>query len=119
MKRDMDLIRALLFEVEKWPFTGGFDTVAIPNRTQEEIAYHVYLAYDAGLIDAVDASSHDGPQWYPKHLTNQGHEFLNAARADTTWNKAKETVINKTGALTLEALKIALGSLMKHALTTV
>jgi hypothetical protein len=43
MKRDWDLMRQILFEVEKWPFTGGFDTITIPNHSEPEISYHVYL----------------------------------------------------------------------------
>jgi len=34
----------------------------------------------------------------------------------TLWAKAKETVTKSTGALTLEGLKIALSTLVKHAL---
>ena len=117
MKRDMDLMRRILFEVENWPFTGGFDTIVVPGRAKEEVAYHVYLLKDAGLIEAVDASTHDGPQWYPRNLTYQGHEFLDAARDDTRWENAKEKVLRTTGALSLESLKIVLGTLIKHALT--
>jgi Hypothetical protein (DUF2513) len=117
MKRDMDLMRQILFEVEKWPFTGSFDTVLIANRSDQEVSYHVYLLADAGLIEAVDASSHSGPRWYPKHLTYEGHEFLDAARQDTIWAKAKETVTKSTGTLTLEALKMALSVMMHTAIT--
>lgn len=115
MKRDMDLLRQILFEVEKLPFTGGFDTIVIPNRSMQEIAYHIYLAHNAGLLDALDASSHDGPNWYAKHLTYEGHEFLEAARDDTRWNKAKETVMKNVGSLTLDALKTALSLAIQKA----
>jgi len=117
MKRDMDLMREILLVVEKWPFTGGFDTVVIPNRNKEEVAYHIYLLDDAGLIEAVTVSDGDNTQWYAKHLTYEGHEFLDAARDQTRWAKAKDKVESTTGTLTLEALKIMLGMLIRQALT--
>lgn len=117
MKRDWDLMRQILFEVEKWPFTGGFDTITIPNHSEPEISYHVSLLADAGLIEAIDVSSHDGVAWRPKHLTYAGHEFLDAARQDTTWNSAKEKVFKATGTITLEAQKTVLHAMMTKAIT--
>jgi Hypothetical protein (DUF2513) len=72
---------------------------------------------EAGLINAVDASRMDGEAWLPIKIRGEGYEFLDTARSDTMWNKAKETVITKTRTLTLEALKTALGMLMRQALT--
>ncbi|MBV9852527.1 MAG: DUF2513 domain-containing protein [Armatimonadetes bacterium] len=55
-----------------------------------ELAYHVKLLSQAGLIDVKHWQTGDGNEvWLPKTLTWQGHEFLDAARNDTTWNKAK------------------------------
>ncbi len=48
--------------------------------------------------------------------TYAGYEFLDAARNDTLWAKAKEIVIKKTGTLTVEGVKIALSTLIKHAM---
>lgn len=53
MKRDMDLIRAILIEVEKLPFDAGFHDISVSGYSEEEIAYHVRLAHEAGLIEAV------------------------------------------------------------------
>jgi RHS repeat-associated protein len=59
----------------------------------------------------------NGTNFYPC-VTNDpvNGTVLDAARNDTLWVKAKETVINKTGSLTVEGLKIALSTLIKHAL---
>ncbi len=113
MKRDMDLIREILLEVEKSPSLGGCQ-VKMPGRTSEELYYNAQLAQEAGFIDARFA--HGSPDFHVIRLTYQGHEFLDAARSDTRWAKAKEIVIKNTGTLTLEALKIALETLVKHAL---
>ena len=111
MKRDMDLIRALLLKVEEAPY-GALWSGEMPGYTHQQVLYHVELANDAGLIEA-SLLNPDG--FLVRRLTYAGHEFLDAARSDKIWNKAKETVMNNAGTLTLEALKTALSVLMKHA----
>ena len=113
MKRDMDLIRAILLKVEESASLGGC-TVQLPGYTAEDQYYNAKLTQDAGLIEA---------KFHPLttdfvvlRLTYAGHEFLDAARNDTFWFKAKETVIKNTGSLTVEGLKLALSALIRHAL---
>ncbi len=117
MKRDMDLVREILIEMEKWPANQRDGDITLVGRTSEEIAYHLGLMHEAGLIKAVDASSHDGEAWLPLKILWDGHEFLDAARSDTVWAKAKARVISATGTLTLEALKMALSAIMKEAVS--
>ena len=116
MKRDMDLIRAILLNVEQQGPPEGWCDVQLPGHSEEEISYHVMLLRDAGLVEAVKLSTQDGVCWRPKRLTYEGHEFLDAARNDTFWNKGKATAIEKTGSLSMEALKIALGAILKQSL---
>ncbi|MGB6404684.1 MAG: DUF2513 domain-containing protein, partial [Candidatus Sulfotelmatobacter sp.] len=53
MKRDMDLLRALLLKIEELPPAGDFTgNIEIEGHTPEEVAYHAQLAQDAGLIVA-------------------------------------------------------------------
>ncbi len=51
------------------------------------------LLHEAGLIDAEKLTSADGVCGKPKRLTYNGHEFLDAARSDAVWRKAKERSI--------------------------
>lgn len=51
MKRDMDLVRQILMEVEKSPDNIGLGIpLNVPGYTQEEIEYNVILLHDAGLV---------------------------------------------------------------------
>jgi hypothetical protein len=113
MKRDMDLIRAILLEVEKSPSLEGC-RIQIPGYSREELYYNAQLAHEGGLIQARFLPG--SADFHVLRLTYEGHEFLDAARNDTLWNKAKEIVIKNTGTLTLEALKIALSTLVKLAM---
>lgn len=112
MKRDMDLFRALLLKVEEQPLGGQQTSIEIPGHSKDELIYHAQLAQDAGFIEATFLLSDD---FIVHRLTFAGHEFLDAAREDKLWNKAKHTVLSGTGTLTVEALKIALSMLMQQA----
>jgi hypothetical protein len=113
MKRDMDLIRTILLEVEQSSSTEGCQ-IEIPGHPKAELYYNAQLAHEAGLIDARFLPGSDA--FHVLRLTYAGHEFLDSARNDTLWIKAKELVTKNTGTLTLEGLKIALSALIKHAL---
>jgi hypothetical protein len=49
-------------------------------------------------------------------MTMAGHDFLEMARNNTNWNKAKTFIAEKGQTLTLEALKVVLISITKLAL---
>jgi len=114
MKRDMDLFRALLLEIEKLPANGKWTGIEVEGYSPEEVAYHIRLAQDAGFIIAkflVD----EADIFMVERLIYTGHEFLDAARQDTLWQKAKEIVLSNAGTLTVEVLKTALAMLMHKA----
>lgn len=113
MKRDMDLVREILLKVEDLPFDGGFHDIGVEGRSNEEVNYHLMLLDEAGLIEAQDLTTLTSTCWKPKRLTYTGHEFLDAARSHTVWTKAKALVLKTSGALTIEAMKVALPHVMK------
>lgn len=119
MQRDMDLVREILFAIEKSPYTGSFMDIKSEGRTSAEVHYHLRIMAEAGLIDVQHLSYHGGGHdfYYPVAITWQGQEFLDAARDDTRWNRAKKAVVQKTSALSFEALKIVLYKLMTEGLT--
>ena len=43
MKRDMDLVRAIVLAIEAAPTGFAPNSVEIPGHTGEEIGYHVHL----------------------------------------------------------------------------
>ena len=101
MKRDMDLIRAMLLAIEADEH-GFISKVEIPGYTQEQINYHAYLLGEAGLAEVMNVTHHEGksPEALIRNLTWAGHEFLDSARENTIWNQAKDK-INKIGGATL------------------
>jgi len=116
MNRDMDFARRILHEVEKAPFDGGWVRFTIPDVPDDDVQYHLLLLWEAGLIDARDMSSNDGPRYAPLRLTWHGHEFLDAARNDSLWVKAKDIVLKQGGAMTFEVLHVVLKRLVLQAI---
>jgi hypothetical protein len=112
VKRDMDLIRKILLAVEE--SAGEARIPEIDGYTAVEIAYHSRLLLDAELITALDASSHDGEAYLITGFTWSGHDFLDASRNDTVWNKAKDIIKIKGGAFTFEILKSLLTKLVSE-----
>ncbi|MCI0378775.1 MAG: DUF2513 domain-containing protein [Gemmataceae bacterium] len=113
MKRDMDLVRSILAKVEEeGKVRGWIRDLSIPNHSAEEVSYHIQLLAEAGLLEALTRKTLGNLQALPMRLTWAGHEFLDAARNDTVWNKAKELVKDKGGAVPFEVLK---GLLIKVA----
>lgn len=109
MKRDMNLARQLLLQVEEMPYDGLAKEVRVPNATDEQVSYHIKLLAQAGLIEAQELRSGSrAPYWEPIALTWAGHEFLEAARDDSRWRGALATVGRKGGALVFEVIKAVL-----------
>ncbi len=117
MKRDMDLARAILMEIENCDDADGSDAVVvtIDGHTEREIAYHVKLLSEAGLLEARDLSASELFVCLPVRLTWFGHEFIDATRKESLWQKAKNVVLEKTGGLTFEAMKMVVTQLLRDA----
>jgi hypothetical protein len=117
MKRDMDLVRAILMEVEK--HSAGFapSEMKIDGYTPDQIAYHAHIMGQAGLVNAIDVThmGSAGPEAMVSSLTWQGHEFLDAAREPTRWAQAK-ALVAKSGAASMQVWLEVLTDLVKKSL---
>jgi hypothetical protein len=98
MKRDMELIRRILLEVEDDKFVYGA-RIEFEGHSSQTCAYHVALILDAGLAVGEVLKTPSTPYFAAMihRLTSSGHDFCDGIRNDTIWNKAKQKVI-KPGA---------------------
>lgn len=121
MRRNMDLARKILLELEGRPFTVAPHRIGIDGYTAEEISYHVQLLRQASFIDAVDLTNQSlrSPDWLPTTITWNGHEFLESSRDETRWEKTKNVLREKGGPMTLEALKIIMSELIHRSLSSI
>ncbi|WP_254512768.1 DUF2513 domain-containing protein [Anatilimnocola floriformis] len=112
MKRDMDAVRSILAMLEESDGQPDFRPLITSTFTVRHLSYHLYLIHDAGLAIGIEQSNLGGgdfPFVLLTHLTNAGHDFLEAARNDSQWNKAKEAALSSGAGLTLNILTQTLG----------
>ena len=114
MKRDMDLIRDILF----WMEEHEADFPKIPEKSEREIGYHCYLLADAGLIEAAKSTPFEEtiPQAIPISLTSRGHDFIDSARSKTVWSTVKSKVATTTGGVSIAIMTELLKEEVKRRL---
>jgi hypothetical protein len=118
MKRDLNLIRQIILTVEVAPTGYLRNDLKIEGFTPEQIGYHSYLIVDAGLATGTDVTTqgNPSPKWIIKHLTSAGHDFADASRDDTAWQKAMGMVKDKGGSVSIDVVKQLLISFIKSQL---
>jgi len=119
MKRDMDLIRQILFDLEEWQPEMGEVDIEVEGYSTEEINYHLVILMDASLVKAAFQRNIKGDFiWHDIRLTWEGHEFLDAARDNKRWEKAK-IAMAQVGGFALDVMKQLLVQYLKQELKLV
>ena len=95
MTRDMDLIRQILLDLEALDQRPGGvshligENFDIEGHDADAIEYHLDLIEEAGLIERIDTRPARGIAF--RRLSWAGHDFLDATRDKTVWEKTKQT----------------------------
>ena len=119
MKRDMNLIRELLFVLEEEPSGFAPEDVEIKGYTNEQIGYHILLLIEAGFIEGQKTVTYgsSSPSAIATRLTWAGHEFLDEARDKNRWKEALRIAQEKGGgAVSIGILTQVLSALAKQSL---
>ncbi len=107
MKRDLSVVRAILLRCESapagiYPEIGSLDDLCEDHAALIE---HIGLMAEAGLLNVIDTTTHDGEDYIINRMTWAGHEFLDSVRDDSVWLKAKKHVLKPGASWTFEILK--------------
>lgn len=107
MKRDLDLARQLLIDIQG---QGPECAVAAlrpgaPTEHEERVRCHLRLLIDAGLVKELDRTSGGAPC---VRLTNSGHELLELSHSEARWRDAIHLVQERTGGCSLTAVRAVL-----------
>ncbi|WAR44890.1 DUF2513 domain-containing protein [Methylomonas rapida] len=118
MKRDMELIRKILFFLETRPFLKTELDLPVEGYEQDVIRYHVLLLAQAGLVDYEPEISKTGRiiRAHVLGLNWAGHEFLDAVRSEKVWKKLVKYAKDKGGSLPFDLLKSLGVELIKESL---
>lgn len=111
MKRDLNLFRTILLEIEKmpagedWVLNRDSSNLYINDSEEKNILEHLILMQDARLITKAVTKGGDGfYELCPCNLTNEGHDFLDAVRSSSVWEKIKATVLDKGISYSIESI---------------
>ena len=122
MKRDMDLMRTILFFVEDNYVPRDFAgcDVVIDGVDTHVIREHCNLLIEDGLLNNLNSKtakyltmSHNGV--CVGNLTNKGYDLLDMIRQDTTWNKTKDIILKKGLPLIPKTIEAIASTIIKSA----
>ncbi len=104
MKRDMELVRAILMAVAELP--PGRPLLGMEGVSREEFAAHAQWLDEAGLVEsALQGSGRRPPTsaaiW---RLTWSGCDAVDAMRDESLWKQAVDTVIRPSASWTFGIL---------------
>ena len=93
MHSSMDLIREILLAMEASK-DGFTPPIMLKGYSEEEIGYHCLLLSEAELILAADSTNISSmtPTAIPIRITRSGYKFLDNARDERIWSRAKQSI---------------------------
>lgn len=107
MRRDMDLVRAILKCAAEASGPVDARTFVSDSHDFADIAYHIEMMRDAWLIRAtvwrawevsIVSASVDSLTW-------EGNDFLDAVSSDGVWSRVKVKIAQITGTASFEVVK--------------
>lgn len=107
MKRDIDLARQLLFDIEAHGANCALNTLrtSVSQGTDERVRYHLRLLIDAGMVKELERTNSGLPC---VRLTNAGHELIELARNEGAWIEAKQRAAETGGGQSLTVVRAIL-----------
>ncbi|MEN0108787.1 MAG: DUF2513 domain-containing protein [Pseudomonas sp.] len=106
MKRDWELVREMLLDIEALDKGHHFFPHRIDDHTSDSVSYHLHLLEQAGLVECADHRPLSGELIrIGKALTLTGHDLLDLIRDDAIWQVKKAFLTEHLGGITIDALK--------------
>ena len=120
MKRDMDLVRSILFKVEDADGPVKANDLVTKEHGAAEIAHHLCIMANHGLVaTSSEFTVYNGGEDVTgtvESLTWDGYDYIDAIRDHTVWAKTKDAVEKAVGSTTMDIFKetaklIAMGAI--------
>ncbi len=113
MKRDMELIRAILLEVEKQDPASNLPAIEIEGYDNKTVFEHAKLMEEGGLINGCcfDLSCNV----FIQSLTWSGYDYLDKIRDTTVWEKTKVEIKKNSLPFVIETVKTISDAFVKAA----
>lgn len=106
MKRDWDLIRTLLLEIEVLERGLCFTPRPMVGHSLASVQYHLHLLEQAGLVECTDYHPWNGePVRIANTLTLLGHDLLDSIRDQGAWPAARPSLLGCLGVRPYDVLR--------------
>ena len=109
MKRNLDLLRAILLAVEEEgdPEEPLIHSLAIEGVEQSIVDEHVKLLIDSGFIEGECKFSTNNRILFTaiRGLTSRAYDFLDNVRNEALWNRIKNRIETTTGTASFEIVE--------------
>lgn len=112
MKRDIQLIRRILFAIEKSNDVIAFDNImqlakAINEEDHDPLYFHVDILVESGYIRLIGPNEKvsDYNKYMIYHLTSKGCDLLDSIRDDSIWGQIINELDKVGGSASLEIVK--------------
>jgi hypothetical protein len=102
VKRDFDLIRDILLNIEQHQSHGHF-SVRLEGRDEVEISLHLKWLHEAEFVDAYNLQW--TTIWQVSSLTWKGCDYLDAVRDPGIWGKVRKKLLVVGGSATIDLVK--------------
>ena len=100
----MDLVRAILLEVEAMDFSGSIPQLVLEDWDGHLVYEHAVLLKQADFL-RVEFTMGNPPGTLVTGLTWEGHDFLDSIRDDSTWAAVKKQLAKVGGSAPLDLIK--------------
>jgi len=117
MKRDLDLVRQLLLQIEGMP-AGPPAQYRASEIEDPVLLAHFELVLASGLVNGKISRSQSsrGDVISISGLTWEGHEWIEMVRSQSVWNETKSLLLGTGGALTYELTRAAASRILRARL---
>lgn len=104
MKRNMDLVRAILLFVENQDVNSGHcENITLDGYTPMEVMMHVKMMEGYGLLQ--DCTYYLCGNTTVRTITWEGYDYLDKVRDNTIWKKTKDTIVSNGLPLIFDTIK--------------
>ena len=107
MKRDFDLLRALLLRMESIN-KRSFDEDDLLDLCEDKnlLYLHLHLLVEAGYIKLHDHVSYSGGERFLiSHITSSGYDYLDSVRNESVWTPIRKKIGEYGGSLALAIVR--------------
>jgi hypothetical protein len=117
MKRDLDLVRQLMLQIEALPAAPPVQ-YRMSEIEDPVLLAHLEMLIEAGLVNGRISRSQGarGDVISVSGLTWQGHEWVEMVRSQSLWNDVKSAVLDGGGVLTFELTRAMAAKLLRARL---